>query len=148
MKLEVQLEGGMTYTKITVLLAYKVRANNGQDTVPQPIRCGGETDTTGSDRKWKSLANDNPSGRPPSRSEECNGKANEGDHSRCSRLVVGANGCTDDSREELASEHAQGTVDQQWAASESLDGPEGNWRGTDIDEGGNQRNQEGILNRS
>ncbi len=47
--------------------------------------------------------------------------------------------------EELADQHAEGAPDQDGAAAEALDGPEGERRGEDVDEGEDERDEEGVV---
>ncbi len=95
--------------------------------VPEPVGGGGETNTTGADGKREHLANDNPCGRTPSRSEEEDVDTDKGDHGGHGGMVVLlglAGGDTNDTHDELSNDHTRGTVDQNGAATKSLNHPE------------------------
>jgi hypothetical protein len=59
--------------------------------------------------------------------------------------VIEADGDTDDGNEELADEHTKSAVDQERAATEFLDCVEGDWGAAHVDEGEDERDQEGVL---
>lgn len=60
-------------------------------------------------------------------------------------VVVGVGlGGTDDGGDELTDPHAERTVDQKRSTTESLNGPEGDGSGADINEGSNERDQEWV----
>ena len=110
--------------------------------VPQPVGSGGESNTTGTDRKREDLANQDPSTRTPGGGEEENVDTDEGNHGL--GCVVAAIGGTDDGDDELADNHAQSTPDQKRATSESLNGPEGDGSGAHVDESRNETNEERV----
>jgi hypothetical protein len=57
--------------------------------VPQPVRSGRETDTTGTDGQWEDFTDENPSARTPCSGEEEDEDGDEGNLSVDSRDVVG-----------------------------------------------------------
>lgn len=59
--------------------------------------------------------------------------------------LVETNGNTDNGDDELADQHTESTPDEESTATELLDGVEGNWGGADIDEGEDERDQEGVA---
>lgn len=115
--------------------------------VPQPVASGRETDTTGTDRNGEDLANENPGSWTPGGSEEEDIDANEGNQGSGCVLVVGEGG-SDSTDNKLADDHAQGSVDHDGATAETLNGPEGNRGGDDIDNGENHGNQERVVDRA
>ncbi|KAH3674048.1 hypothetical protein OGATHE_002028 [Ogataea polymorpha] len=70
--------------------------DNGNDTVPQPVGGGRQTNTSRSDWQWEDLSDNNPSSRTPGRSKEENVDADEGDHGADGFLIVAINGHIDD----------------------------------------------------
>lgn len=119
--------------------------------VPKPIGSGGQGNTTRADRQRKDLANHDPSARSPCGSKEGDVEADECNHGRDSRVVVLgflARGDPNDGHDELHDNHTGGTDDEELASTESLDGVEGNGRGAYIDEGGDKRDQERVLDRA
>lgn len=92
--------------------------------IPQPVRGSRQCNTTSTDRERENLANDDPSSRTPSGSEEEDEDGNKGNLSIDSRNVV-CHGCairesvgvvksdgdTDDRDQELADQHTQRTVE-------------------------------------
>jgi len=126
--------------------------------VPKPVGGGGKSNTTGADGEREDLANDDPGTRAPSAGEEEDEDGNECDLSVDSRDVgsagltssvevgvVETNGDTNDGDEELADQHAKGTPDEERATTPLLNGVEGDWGGADVDEGEDQRDQEGVA---
>jgi hypothetical protein len=119
--------------------------------VPEPIGSGGQGYTTRADGERENLANHNPGARSPCVSEEADVEADECDHGRdCRGVVLGflARGDTDDAHDELHDDHTGGTNDEELATTESLNGVEGDGCRADIDEGGDEGDQEGILDRA
>ena len=139
-----------------------VGGDDGNDGVPQPVGGSGETNTTGADGQRENLANDDPSTRAPGGGEEEDEDGNEGNLRVDGRDVVGnevgaavsleallvsvveALGDTDDSNEELADQHAESTPEEDGAAAEALDSPEGDGGGEDVDDGEDHGNQEAV----
>lgn len=83
----------------------EVRSDNGNDTVPEPVGGGGESNTTGSDWERENFTDDNPSSRSPSGGEERDVDTNECDHGGNGRGVVfrfATSSNTDDGNDELA----------------------------------------------
>jgi hypothetical protein len=133
------------------------------DSVPEPVGGSGEGDTTRSDREGEDFTDQDPGTRTPGGGEEEDEDGNEGNLSVNSRDVVGAgkrvatsgvgdivgvvetNGETDNSNDKLADQHAEGTPDEQRTTTESLNGPEGDGGRADVDEGEDQRDQEGVA---
>src|SRR3569833_2767425 len=94
--------------------------------IPEPVGSRRQTDTTRADRQGEDLANDDPGAGSPGGGEEEDEDGDEGD-------------------EELADQHAQGTPDEDGAAAEALDGPEGNRGREDVDQREDQGHQEDVL---
>jgi hypothetical protein len=59
--------------------------------------------------------------------------------------VVETDGNTDNSDDKLADQHAEGTPDEQRTTTELLNGVEGDGGRADVDEGEDQRDQEGVA---
>lgn len=60
-------------------------------------------------------------------------------------LVLGTSSNTHDSNDELANQHSEGAIDENGTTAESLNGVEGDWSATDIDEGGDNTDQEWVA---
>jgi len=119
--------------------------------VPEPVGGGGETDTAGADWQREDLADDDPGGWTPGGGKEGDVDADEGDHGLDSGLVVlawSASSDTDDTDDELGDDHASGTEDQNATTAETLNDPEGQWGAADVDEGGDERDQERVVDRA
>lgn len=119
--------------------------------IPEPIRSRRQPHTPGANGKREDLADDNPGARTPGGGEERDVKADEGDHSRDCGMVVlfeAAGGDADDADDELRDDHSGGADDEELAATEAFDGPEGQGGGADVDEGGDEGDQEGVIDRA
>ncbi|KFZ18290.1 hypothetical protein V502_04170 [Pseudogymnoascus sp. VKM F-4520 (FW-2644)] len=119
--------------------------------VPEPVGGGGETDTARADGQGEDLADDDPGAGAPGGGEEGDVDADEGDHGLDGSLVVlawGASGDTDDTDDELRDDHAHGTDDENTATAEALDDPEGERGAQDVDEGGHEGDEEGVVDRA
>ena len=66
-------------TEVGLVGTDKVRSDDGDDRVPEPVRGRRERNTSGSDGEREDLANENPSTRAPGRSKEEDEDGNEGD---------------------------------------------------------------------
>lgn len=111
----------------------------------EPVRGGGQGDTLGTDGQGEDFANDDPRAGAPGGGEEGDVDADEADHGLDGAIVGGLDGAND-GHDELADEHAESTPDQKRTATEPLHGPEGEGRGADVDEGGDERDEEGVVN--
>lgn len=133
------------------LVGNKVRGDDGDDTVPEPVGCGGNTNTTGTDGEREDLANDDPGGRAPSHRERGNVQADEGDHSLNSGGVVAGSlaSCgSNDTNDELHDDHGGGTEDKKLTATELLNDVERDGSRQDVDKGGDEGDQEGVADRA
>ena len=63
-------------------------------------------------------------------------------------LFEAAGGDADDADDELRDDHSGGADKEELAAAEAFDGPEGQGRGADVDEGGDEGDQEGVTDRA
>lgn len=129
-------------------VADHVRGDDADDAVPEPIGRRRDADAASTDRQGEALAHDDPGGRAPADGEGADVEADEGDHGAHGRGVVGilaARRHADDGDDVLHDHHQGGAVDEQGAASEALDGPEGDGCGAHVDEGGDQRDQERVA---
>lgn len=148
-------DGGL---HITVVTANHVRGNNGNDGVPEPVGGSGEGNTARTDGDGEDLANKNPGTRAPGRGEEEDVDGNQsnlgidgGDvvsDSATAAVRVGlveTDSDTNNSDDELADEHPKGTEDEKRTTTILLYGVEGKRSGEDIDEGEDERHQEGIA---
>ena len=131
-------------TKVALVLADHVGGNDRDDAVPEPVRGGRETDTTGSNRDREDFTDDNPSTWSPGGSEEEDVDADEGDEGTGSVRIVGKGG-SDGTDDELADDHAESAPDKDGAATETLDSPEGDGGGADVHDGEDQGHEEGVL---
>lgn len=134
--------------RLALVLANHVGGDDGNDAVPQPVASGREGDTARADGQGEDLADQNPGAGTPGGGEECDVDADEGDLGRDCRLVVltlatGAH--ADDGDDELADQHAQRTPDHNCTAPESLNGPERDGRGADVDKSRDETDQERIA---
>jgi len=139
--------------KVGVLSIDEVWGDDSNDAVPEPVGGGGETDTTGSDGKGEDFTDNNPSARTPGGSEEGNVDADECDHRLDSGLVgvftlILTNSDTDNTSDVLGDNHTSSTEDEKVAATNTFNEPESDWGREHVDESGDQRNQEGVLNRA
>ena len=122
--------------------------------IPQPIGGGRQTNAARADGQREDLADDDPGARTPGRGEEEDKDTDKGDlgvdgarvdGGTIRVLLVEADGDADDGDDELTEEHAKGPPDEQGPASEALDGVEGDRGRADVDEGEDERDQEGVF---
>jgi len=98
----------------------------GTYAVPEPVRCGGKTNTTGSDGERKDLADGDPGDRTPGGGEHADVYANKCNHGRCGGFVVrlgavGLTGCdADDANDVLGDDHTGSAEDEKVAATHTL----------------------------
>lgn len=83
----------------------------------------------------------------PGSCEEEDVETNESNHGRGDWVVVWLC-CTHDSSNELCNDHSDSTIDENLAATESLNDIEGNRCGAHIDQRRNKGDQERILDRA
>ena len=119
--------------------------------VPEPVGRSGDTNTAGPNWKREDLSDNNPRTWAPGGSEEGDVETDEGDHSRDSSIIMffslaGRN--TNDADDELHDDHSCASDDEDFAATEAFDDPEGEWGRADVDEGRNERNEEGVRDRA
>ena len=116
--------------------------------IPEPIARGRETDTTRPNWKWENLANHNPCARSPSRGEEGDVEADEGDHGRDSRMIIVrslTSGNTNDTNDKLHNDHSGSSDDENLAATETLHGPERDRGRAHIDQSRDEGNEERVA---
>ncbi|KAG7698243.1 hypothetical protein KL915_001960 [Ogataea haglerorum] len=121
-----------------------VRSDDGNNTVPQPVGGGRQTNTPRSDRQWEDLSDDNPSSRTPGRSKEEDVDADEGDLSLHGVLVLTIDG-TGNGHDKLADNHSHGTVNHERTTAELLDRVEGYRSRRDVDDGGDHGGEELVV---
>lgn len=147
--------------EVALVHAHHVRRDHRNDRVPEPIRRGRETDSARSHGEGEDFADDDPRAGAPCRGEEEDEDTDEGDLGvdgvdvvrdvfygvRAGKgvRVVETDGNTDDGADELAGQHAECAPDEERAAAETLNGPEGDGCRADVDECENERDQEGVL---
>ncbi len=90
------------------------------------------------------LADDDPSSGTPGGGKEEDVDTDESDLGLNS--AFGGSGDTDDTDDELANQHAEGTPDEQRTTTESFDSPERDGGGANIDESGDKTDQEWVGN--
>jgi len=136
-----------TEVGIALVGSNEVWGDDGNDAVPEPVGGGGETDTTGTNGDRKDFTNDDPGCRTPGHGEGGDEQADEGNHGGDGCVVVVlqlTSSDTNDTDNELADDHEEGTDDQDSAASELLHDVEGNGGGADVDQGGDERDEERV----
>ena len=119
--------------------------------VPEPVGRCRNTNTTRSDWNREDLSNDHPSTRAPGGSEEGDVEADEGNHSRDSSMIIFFSpACcdTNDTDDELHDDHSCASNDEDFAATEAFDYPEGDGGRADVDEGSDEGNEEWVRNRA
>lgn len=102
-----------------------------------------QSNTSRTDWDREDLADDDPSSWTPGGGKEEDVDTDQGDLSSYD-IGVGTVGDTDDGANELADQHTKGTPNKERSSTESLNGPEGDWGGADVDEGGDQGNEEWV----
>lgn len=137
-----------------------VRGDDGNDGVPEPVGGGGQANTTRADGQREDLADDDPGAGAPGRGEEEDEDGNEGDLGVDGRDVVGeglgriggigvrlveANRDTNDGDEELADQHAEGTIEEDGPATPLLNRVERDGGRADVDDGEDHGDEEGVA---
>jgi hypothetical protein len=112
--------------------------------VPEPVGGGGEANTAGADGDGEDLADDDPGTGTPGRGEEEDVDADECDEGAGGVCIVGK-GSSNGTDDELADDHAESTPDEDGAAAETLNGPEGDGGRAHVDNGEDHGDQEGVL---
>jgi len=149
-----------TGSEVALIRVHHVWCDDGDDSVPEPVGRGGKSNSAGANADGEDLTDDYPGTRSPSSREEEDEEANERYLSVDSRDVVRdccadsvddvglveTDSDTDDGNNELADQHAEGTPDEEWATSNSLDRPEGDRSRQHVDEGEDEGDQERVLN--
>jgi hypothetical protein len=148
--------------EVSALLTDHVGGDDGNDGVREPVGGGGETDTTRSDGDGEDLADDDPGTRTPGGGEPEDEDGDEsnlgvdgadvvGDHtvgilgSRRRVGVVESDSDTDDGDEELADKHTKSTDEEDGSTTKSLNSPEREGSGADVDEGEDERDEEDVV---
>jgi len=145
-------------TKVGLTGTDQVGSDDRDNAVPQPVGSSGKSNTTGTDGKREDFSNKNPGTRTPGSGEEEDIDGNESNLGIDSREVVGdsvassiemglveTNGDTNDGNDELADEHTDGTVDKHRTTTETLNQPEGDGSGKDVDKSEDKRHKEDIA---
>ena len=133
--------------EVRVLLTDHVGGDDGDDAVPEPVGGSRETDTTGADRDREDLTDDDPGSGTPGGGEEEDVDADKGDEGTDRALVVGEGG-SDSADDELTDDHAESTPDEDGAATEALNGVEGDRGGDDVHDGEDHGHEEGVVDRA
>jgi hypothetical protein len=131
-------------TQVTLVGTDHVGSDDGDDAVPEPVGGGGEGNPTRADGEREDLADDDPSAGTPGGGEEEDEDTDECDLGFHGVGIAAVDG-TGDGDDELADDHSQGAPEEERAAAEALDGPEGDGGGADIDEGGDKTDEEGVV---
>lgn len=113
----------------------------------QPVGSGRHGDTLGTDGKGEDLADDNPGTGTPGSGEEEDVDADKTDHGLHRLVVLGLDGA-DNRDDELADGHAESTPDEERTTAKTLHGPEGQRSGAHVDQGGNEGDEEWVVNGS
>lgn len=150
-------DGGL---QVALIGTDHVGGDDGDDGVPQPVGSSGQSNTTRSDRQREDLTNDNPGTGTPGGGEEEDEDGDESNLSVDGGNVVGnvlgrvagigvglveTNGNTNDGDQELTDKHTKSTENEDSTATKSLNGPERQRSGADVDQGEDQGDQEGVA---
>lgn len=133
------------------LVGNEVGRNDTDNAIPEPVGSGRETDTAGTDGEREDLTNDDPGGGAPGGGERGNVQADESNHGAGGIWVGGvvrgvpSGGGTDDTDNELHDDHGSSTPDENRTATNLLDHDEREGSGEHVDERGDKRDQEGVL---
>ncbi len=114
--------------RITFARADKVRSDDANNTVPEPVRRRRQPHAASADWQGEDFAHDDPGDGAPGHSEHGDVDADEGDHGGGGGVVVlagSADGDADDANDVLGDDHAHTAEDEELAAAEALDHPEG-----------------------
>jgi hypothetical protein len=130
--------------QIALVGADHVGGDDGDDAVPEPVGGGREGDAARANGQREDLADDDPGAGAPGRSEEEDEDADECDFGLDGIGVVAIDR-TGDGDDKLADDHSQGAPEEERAAAEFLNGPEGDGGRADVDEGGDETDQEGVV---
>lgn len=112
--------------------------------VPEPVGGGSHGHGFGTDLKRIDLSSDDPCDGTPSRSEERDVDADEGDENLLASLIVDRDGYTNDSDEELADEHTSRTPQKQTTTTNAINGEDTRNSHTDVDDIGGDGDQEWV----
>ena len=112
--------------------------------VPEPVGGSREGNTAGTDGQREDLADHYPGTGTPGAGEEEDVDTDEGNHGS-DGLVVIVVGDTDDGDDELADNHAESTPQEQRTTTDLLNSVERERSGADVDNGGDDAEQEGVL---
>jgi hypothetical protein len=145
--------------EVTLVGTDHVRGDDGDDGVPEPVGGGGKGNTTRANGQREDLTDEDPGTRTPGSGEEEDEDGDERNLGVDSGNVVGASGSvsegggvvetlsnTDDGNQELADQHAESTEQKKRAATKLLHSVEGKRSRADVDQGEDQRDQEGVVN--
>merc|ERR1712137_617170 len=143
--------------EVTLVGTDHVGGDDGDDGVPEPVGGGGEGNTTRADGEREDLTDEDPGTRTPCGGEEEDEDGDERNLGVDGRDVVGTGGAvgegggvveslsdTDDGNQELADQHTESTEEEECTATELLHSVEGKRGGADVDEGEDERDQEGV----
>lgn len=148
-------DGGL---EVTLVGTDHVGGDDGNDGVPEPVRGGGEGNTTRADGQREDLTDEDPGTRTPGGGEEEDEDGDERNLGVDGGDVVGAGGAvgegggvveslsdTNDGNQELADQHTESTEEEKCAATELLHSVEGKRGGADVDQGEDEGDQEGVA---
>ena len=113
--------------------------------VKEPVGSGGHGKGLGADLEREDLTSDDPGDRPPGAGEEEDVDTDEGNQETLNGEVVCADDGSGNSDNELADSHANGSEEQETAATPLLDKPETGEGGNDVDAGCDQGDDESIA---
>lgn len=133
------------------LVSDKVRSDDSDDAVPEPVGSGSETNTARTDGEGEDFTDDDPGARTPGGGEGGDVQADEGNHSPGGVLVVEtrlSGGGSDDGSDELEDDHESSTEDEQVTATNLLNHDEGEGSRQDVDESRNKRDEERVADRA
>lgn len=113
--------------------------------IEQPVAGSSHGQRLGADLEGEDLAGDDPGAGTPRAGEEEDVDADEGDEGPLARKIGGVGTCAHAGNDELASGHANSAEEEQVAATPLLDEVETWEGGSDVDAGGDEADDEGVL---
>jgi len=131
--------------QVGIVHADEVRVDDGDDSVPEPVRSGTEADAAGANGKGKDLADDDPCCRTPGCGEEGDEDAEERDFGGGAGSGFVFVGDAHGSSDELTDHHADCSPNQESAAAELFYGVEGDGGDDAVDQVTDDLGDEGVL---
>ena len=123
----------------------KVRGDEGQQPVEEPVGSGGHRDTLGASLQGEQFSGDDPRCWAETCGEERDVHAQENELRKCGSVVLCGVGCdTGDRDDVLARSHTESTDEQDWAATEAINCPKTRESREDVDQVDDDLKNEGV----